>query len=132
MDILIGDARISLPWFLENHSLRFHAIYQDAFSPKRNATLWTYEWFKLLKSASHQQVTLSTYSSSSSIRKSMIKAGWKVYKGEKFGPKRSSTRARLTGVTDPDIIEHLDRSPAMILTDENANEYTLGNTHEKK
>ena len=132
IDILVGDARVTLPWFLGKHKIQFHSIYQDAFSPKRNAILWTYEWFKLLKSASHENVILSTYSSSSSIRKSMLKAGWRVYQGEKFGPKRSSTRARLTGVTDADIILHLERSPAITLTDANANEYTLGNTHEKK
>lgn len=132
VDILVGDARVSLPWFVHRHELKFHAIYQDAFSPKRNATLWTYEWFALLQSASHSEVILSTYSASSSIRKALIKAKWRVYKGEKFGPKRSSTRARLTGVTDPDIIAHLERSPAITLTDANATEYNLGNNHAEK
>lgn len=136
LDILVGDARKTLPWFLDQNTLSFHAIYQDAFSPKRNATLWTYEWFKLLRSTCHKQAIMSTYSSSSSIRKAMIKAGWRVYKGEKFGPKRSSTRARLTGHSDPEILSHLERSPAILLTDSNANEYKLApkmeKTHEKK
>jgi tRNA U34 5-methylaminomethyl-2-thiouridine-forming methyltransferase MnmC len=131
LQILVGDARVTLPRYLKDAHL-FHAIYQDAFSPKRNAILWTKEWFELLKSASHRDVIMSTYSSSSSIRKAMIAAGWRVRKGDKFGPKRSSTRAYLQGESDQDIQEHLERSPAPMLTDKNATEYTIGNTHEKK
>lgn len=117
--ILLGDARKTLPTL----NLKFHAIYQDAFSPKKNASLWTAEWFKLLRDKSHPDVIMSTYSSSSSIRKSMIEAGFKLYKGEKFGPKRSSTRARLTGETDQEILNHLERSPAITLTDANKDTY---------
>ena len=69
--ILIGDARVSLPKFKNDHDIKFDCIYQDAFSPKRNAILWTSEWFKLLKSISNQDCIMSTYSASSSIRKSM-------------------------------------------------------------
>jgi tRNA U34 5-methylaminomethyl-2-thiouridine-forming methyltransferase MnmC len=128
--IVVGDARQTVPKF--HFHRKFHAIYQDAFSPKRNASLWTTQWFALLKKLADDDVILSTYSSSSSIRKSLIAAGWKVKKGEKFGPKRSSTRAMLSGETDKDILEHLQRSPAQELTDDNAKQYTIGNTHDQK
>lgn len=121
IEILLGDARLMLP----AHSGHFHAIYQDAFSPKRNATLWTQEWFELLRLKANPDCVMSTYSSSSSIRKAMIAAGWKVRKGVKFGPKRSSTRASLQGDSDPEILEHLQRSPAITLTDANAKDYHL-------
>lgn len=115
--ILIGNARKILPQFLEIMPQSWDAIYQDAFSPKRNPVLWTREWFELLRSHSKPDTILSTYSAGDAIRKSMIEAGWKVYKGEKFGAKRTSTRARLEGETDSDILELLSRSPAKAIID---------------
>lgn len=117
LTILQGDARITLPAYLEAHQLKWHAIYQDAFSPKKNPTLWTKEWFGLLKASSHPEVTLSTYSASSSIRKSLHETGWGVQKGEKFGPKRTSTRAVLNRPTDPEILLQLERSPVNAISD---------------
>ena len=38
-------------------------------------------------------------------------------KGEKFGPKRSSTRAVLNQTTDTEILDHLGRSPVSALSD---------------
>jgi tRNA U34 5-methylaminomethyl-2-thiouridine-forming methyltransferase MnmC len=116
--IIQGNARIELPRYLENLPTKFHAIYQDAFSPKRNPVLWTKEWFSLLKTYSHPDVILSTYSASSSIRKSLHETGWGVQKGEKFGPKRTSTRAVLNLATDEEILGLLDRSPVKALSDE--------------
>ncbi len=119
--ILHGNARETI----KKIQLKFHAIYQDAFSPKKNSILWTKEWFEDLANISHDNVILSTYSASSSIRKSMVQAGWKLYEGVHFGKKRSSTRARLTGETDPLILDKLKRSPVPAITDTNYIEYTL-------
>jgi len=119
LTIIQGDARTALPEYLKSHAIQWHAIYQDAFSPKRNPVLWTKEWFTLLKAHSHEDVILSTYSASSSIRKSLHETGWGVLKGEKFGPKRTSTRATLKDATDPEILLHMERSPASALTDFN-------------
>lgn len=117
-EILVGDARRTLPDYVKKNNPSWNAIYQDAFSPKRNPVLWTREWFTLLRESSAEDVILSTYSASSSIRKSLVEAGWKLYPGEKFGPKRSSTRAKLNGETDPEILLSLERSPVKALTDE--------------
>jgi len=122
LSIFYGNARSSI----KKITKKFDAIYQDAFSPKKNAELWTTEWFITLKEKAYDDCLMSTYSSSSSIRKSMISAGWKLYKGEKFGPKRSSTRARLNGTTEIDILEQLQRSPAVEITDENFKAYQEG------
>jgi len=119
LTILAGDARRSLPLFAETFCIKWNAIYQDAFSPKKNPTLWTKEWFELLKRFSTLDVTLSTYSASSSIRKGLHETGWILSKGERFGLKRTSTRAGLQGETDPEILLHLQRSPALALTDDN-------------
>lgn len=125
LTILCGDARKTLPQFIEKEELKWHAVYQDAFSPRRNPILWTKEWFEFLKKHSHQDVILSTYSASSSIRKSLCEAGWAITKGEKFGPKRSSTRATLKGTSDPEIIQHLNRSPVPALSDDNIELFLL-------
>lgn len=117
LTIICGDARTALPQWMKNQDLMFHAIYQDAFSPKRNPILWTKEWFELLRSYSTQDVILSTYSASSSIRKSLFESGWSLRAGEKFGPKRTSTRAYLDRESDPEILEQLKRSPVAALTD---------------
>lgn len=123
LTVVTGDARMALPAYLREHPSKFHAIYQDAFSPRRNPVLWTREWFELLRSASHPEVILSTYSSSSSIRKSLVEAGWKLKKGERFGPKRSSTRATLEGESDPEILQHLERSSVPALADDNVKDF---------
>lgn len=115
--IIQGDARTELPRFLKQHPYTFHAIYQDAFSPKKNPALWTKEWFTLLRSHSSDDVILSTYSASTSIRKSLHETGWGVQKGEKFGPKRTSTRAVLSRSTDPEILLQMERSPVSAITD---------------
>lgn len=116
-EIIVGDARTELPGFIKEKNPQWNAIYQDAFSPKRNPVLWTREWFTLLRESSAPDVIMSTYSASSSIRKSMTEAGWKLSPGEKFGAKRTSTRAKLTGETDPVILDALSRSPAKALAD---------------
>ena len=120
ISIYVGDARKTIQNIKD---IQFHCIYQDAFSPKKNPTLWTVEWFKSLKKISHAKCILSTYSSSSSIRKSLIAAGWIVFDGIKFGKKRSSTRAVLSGSTPKHILEHLAKSPVMTITDNNIEQY---------
>lgn len=119
--ILCGNARTTLPEYLKHFPFKWNAVYQDAFSPKKNPILWTKEWFELLKSHSEESVNLSTYSASTSIRKSLVEAGWFLQKGEKFGPKRTSTRASLIGPSDPDILLHLQRSPVSALSDGSLN-----------
>lgn len=123
LSIIVGDAREELPAYLQENVPRFHAIFQDAFSPKRNPVLWTVEWFSLLKDLAHPECILSTYSASSSIRKSLLESGWNVVKGHKFGPKRSSTRAGLIQPSDEDILTHLNNSPVPALYDEDINEF---------
>lgn len=117
LTIVCGDARVELPRYLLSNPESWDCIYQDAFSPKKNPTLWSVQWFKLLKAHSAPTVIVSTYSASTSIRKSLLQAGWTLQKGEKFGPKRTSTRASLQGVSDPEILLHLERSPALAITD---------------
>jgi tRNA U34 5-methylaminomethyl-2-thiouridine-forming methyltransferase MnmC len=114
LQVLIGDARHTI------HSLPtnfFHAIYQDAFSPKRNPTLWTHQWFSDLKRVAHPSCTLATYSASVSIRKSLLKAGWSVFEGPAFAQKRSSTRANLSDTMKEDFLAKLNTHTILALDD---------------
>ena len=116
--VFIGDARLTVPKAVELDLVRpLNAIFQDAFSPKKNPTLWSVEWFTLLKSLSHKEVTLTTYSSSISIRKSLIVSGWEIENLKGFGQKRTMTRANLTGSTTSEIFDQLKRSPSLEIRD---------------
>lgn len=116
LKVIIGDARVALPLWI-NHLEKFHAIYQDAFSPRKNPTLWTTQWFELLGKLSHPGARLSTYSASISIRKALHAAGWGVYPGEAFARKKSSTRAQWGVPSDANLLTELDKHPTPALTD---------------
>lgn len=116
--VFIGDARETIPKAQQMQLISpLHAIFQDPFSPKKNPTLWTVEWFLLLKKLAHQNVIMATYSSSISIRKSMIKAGFTIINRKGFGQKRTMTQARLSGKTDLELLEQLNKSPILELHD---------------
>lgn len=116
--VFIGDGRQTLPKARDKGLLpKFTAIFQDAFSPKKNPILWTVEWFDDLITMSSPEVYMSTYSSSVSVRKSMIKSGWKISNGKGFGQKRTMTKARLLGITDESLAAELSRSPTLELRD---------------
>ena len=114
LSVLIGDARQTI----HQHPLPpLHAIYQDAFSPKRNPALWTHQWFLGLKLMAHPECRLSTYSASVSIRKSLLKAGWNVKEGAAFAQKRSSTRANLFEPTNTELLTKLNSHAIAALDD---------------
>ncbi len=107
LHVLIGDACSVLP----NHKIGpIDAIYQDPFSPKKNPTLWTERWFSELYSLAGENCILSTYSASTSIRLSMLNAGWAVFDRKGFSGKRSSTLAKIKGETPKELRNKLLRS----------------------
>ena len=116
--VFIGDGRVTLKEaFIKNKLPKFSAIFQDAFSPKKNPTLWTVEWFTDLAAMSDESVYLSTYSSSIGVRKSLMASGWKIENAKGFGQKKTMTKARLIGETDPLLSAELSRSKALELKD---------------
>lgn len=116
LKIIIGNGRQTI----KNLAGSFDCIYQDAFSPKRNPELWTRQWFHDLGAISHDQTILSTYSASTSIRKSLLAAGWHLYNGASFGTKKSSTIAKRSGKSQEEIIVKLNQSSVMALEDDDA------------
>lgn len=116
--IFVGDGRVTLPIAHQLNLIQpLDAIFQDAFSPKKNPTLWSVEWFTFLKSISQRDVLLSTYSSSISIRKSMIAAGWAIENARGFALKRTMTKANLIGATSLELLDQLNRSPSIEIRD---------------
>ncbi|MCP4913314.1 MAG: hypothetical protein GY909_09350 [Oligoflexia bacterium] len=116
--IIEGDIRKEAPHTFKQLGLKFDSIYQDPFSPKKNPTLWTWQWFELLKNYSHSKTILSTYSASVSVRKAMAKAGWKVHNQKGFGRKKSKTLCLLEGDHDPNLINTIEKGKANPLADE--------------
>lgn len=118
IQIYVGDGRLTLP--RANH-LNFikplDAIFQDAFSPRKNPALWSVEWFTFLKSISKPTVNLSTYSSSISIRKSLLAAHWTISEAPGFALKKFMTKAKLTGETSESLLQQMTRSPSLEIRD---------------
>ncbi len=79
VEIYIGDARQMLKDMIEQGK-RVDIVYQDAFSPKKNPTLWTQEYFTDIKAISIEHTVITTYSSATPVRMGMYLNGFKIYK----------------------------------------------------
>lgn len=118
--IFLGDGRTTLPIAVQNKLIgTWDAIFQDPFSPKKNPTLWTVEWFNFLKQNSVPTTRMSTYSAAMGVRKSMVAAGWIIENHKGFGSKKTITQASISGEISLLLLDQLARSPAMELHDEN-------------
>lgn len=112
LKIFRGDILTHQQYITDKYKNSIDSIFQDAYSPKKNPTLWTHDWFVFLKSLTKKQTILSTYSSSTSVRQNLQSAGFHILNGPGFGKKKSSTLAYATAIEDL--------------------EFLPGNIHEKK
>ena len=64
IEVLLGDARKSIPKIKE----KIDIIYQDAFSPAHNPLLWTKEYFTDIRAITKSNAILTTYSTAAAIR----------------------------------------------------------------
>ena len=95
--ILIGEATQTLMQAKKSNLIpSANAIFQDAFSPTTNPSLWSVEWFTLLHQLSAADVLLATYSSASVVLKNLQSAGWNVSKIAGFGRKKHIIQAKLS------------------------------------
>ncbi len=74
-----GDAIVFLENLKRDLCNAFHIVFQDAFSPKKNPSLWSREYFALLYHLLHTQGIITTYSQSRAVRENAINAGFRVY-----------------------------------------------------
>jgi len=75
IEILLGDARESIPRIKEKVDI----IYQDAFSPAHNPLLWTKEHFEAIRSISKEDAILTTYSIAAAIRLGLYENGFLIF-----------------------------------------------------
>ncbi|WP_181646809.1 MnmC family methyltransferase [Helicobacter sp. 16-1353] len=82
-----GDASIYLQQFKDGF---FDIIYQDAFSPSKNNELWSESHFRELYRILHNDGVITTYSSSSFVRKNAFLCGFFVFNMKYFKLKQGS------------------------------------------
>ena len=75
IEILLGDARKSVPQIKE----KIDVIYQDAFSPAHNPLLWTKEFFADMAKLCNEDAILTTYSTAASIRLGLYENGFLIF-----------------------------------------------------
>jgi len=75
IEVIIKDAREAI----KDINTKIDILYQDAFSPKKNPALWSYEYFKDIKKIASKDIIITTYSSATPIRLAMSENGFKIY-----------------------------------------------------
>ena len=92
--LLEGDATERLA---ELHA-PFHIVFQDPFSPDNNPLLWTADWFRRVRALEGPEgLVLSTYSTSTPVRVSLLVAGFHVGAGAPSGARAETTVAASRG-----------------------------------
>lgn len=91
LEVIIGDARRSLPEWTE----RADAWFLDGFSPARNPELWEESLMAQVAAHTATQGTAATYTAAGFVRRGLEAAGFEVTRTPGFGRKRHMTRARM-------------------------------------
>lgn len=83
IELYVGDARE----YIKKLS-HIDIVYQDAFSPKKNPTLWTVEYFKDIAHLLTPTGVLTTYSIATPVRLALYEAGFRIYEHKIEGIKK--------------------------------------------
>ena len=100
IEILLGDARKSIPKIKE----KIDIIYQDAFSPAHNPLLWTREYFKDVRAICKEDALLTTYSTAAAIRLGLYENDFLIFV-HRAQMMRYSTVASLKMLEDLEYID---------------------------
>jgi tRNA U34 5-methylaminomethyl-2-thiouridine-forming methyltransferase MnmC len=100
IEILLGDARKSIPQIQE----KVDVIFQDAFSPAQNPLLWTNEHFRDIRKICKEDALLTTYSTAITTRMGLYENGFFIFihTGELM---RNSTVASLKMIEGPEYVD---------------------------
>ena len=121
IEILLGEARKTVQTL---KGKKFDAVYHDAFSPKRNAELWTLEFLGKLKNLLHERGFWVSYSTALPVRRALYELGFKIYSTRPIGRRSPGTAATLSGEPLNDYILSLtDREREKILLSPKAKPY---------
>ena len=100
VEILLGDARKSIPYIKE----KIDIVYQDAFSPAHNPLLWTTEYFRDVRAICKEDAILTTYSTAAAIRLGLYENGFYIFV-HRAEMMRYSTVASLKMLEDLEYID---------------------------
>jgi len=75
VEVLLGDARKSIPKIKE----KIDVVFQDAFSPAHNPLLWTTEYFKDVRAICKEDAIITTYSTAAAIRLGLYENGFYIF-----------------------------------------------------
>ncbi len=100
IEILLGDARKSIPQIKE----KIDIVYQDAFSPAHNPLLWTTEYFKNVRAICKEDALLTTYSTAAAIRLGLYENDFLIFV-HRAEMMRYSTVASLKMLEDLEYID---------------------------
>ena len=110
IEVYFGDARE----YLKSLDIKFDIVYQDAFSPKKNPLLWTFEYFKDITSLLNDDAIITTYSSATPIRMSMFENNFKIYEHASSDIRKGTiaSKSELNSLKEIDMILKKQRNPA--------------------
>ncbi|MFP3383310.1 tRNA (5-methylaminomethyl-2-thiouridine)(34)-methyltransferase MnmD [Tritonibacter sp. SIMBA_163] len=92
LEVVIGDARLSLPEWTEQAD----AWFLDGFSPAKNPELWQEDLLQAVADHTRPGGTAATYTAAGFVRRGLDEAGFTVTRTPGFGRKRHMTQAILT------------------------------------
>lgn len=110
VEIFLGDAREYVRGFAPQ---KFDIVYQDAFSPSSNPTLWTREYFGEIKNVIKEDGILTTYSIALQVRAALYENGFNLYlnSGEGFRDATVASQTELEGFIDVDVKHKISCNP---------------------
>jgi chorismate dehydratase len=88
--VIFGDARKTVRGLPKNH---FDAVYHDAFSPKKNAELWSLEFLEEVLGRLKRGRFWITYSAALPVRRALFELGAEIFNTKPVGRKRPGTAA---------------------------------------
>lgn len=109
IEILLGDARESIPKIKE----KIDIIYQDAFSPAHNPLLWTKEYFADIRAICKEDALLTTYSTAAAVRLGLYENDFfiSVHRAERIRNSTVASLQRLEGLEYIDMELKKVRNP---------------------
>lgn len=104
VNLYVGDARK----FIKENNKKYNVVFHDAFSPKRDPTLYTYDFLKEIYKKMEDNGVLISYSSAIPFRSALVDCGFIISEGESVGRKRGITLAYKNPNFKPNRINEVD------------------------
>lgn len=109
IEIFLGNARE----YVKKFTSKFDIVYQDAFSPSSNPTLWTREYFKEIKNSMKKDGVLTSYSTALKTRLALYENGFNIYLhgGNDFRTATIASQLQLTNFEKVDMEHKISCNP---------------------